>query len=98
MGSIFFFALWMDGCFRTLALQHDEKSDLSVSISAVGAEDDDAIICSNPLSRRVCETNSLCPLHTPEAGYAGYAQFRSPFCGSLKANFDRLSIWNSYFD
>ena len=38
------------------------------------------------------------PLHTPEGGYAGYAQFGSPFCGSLKANFDRLSIWISYFD
>ena len=82
----------MDG-----SVQHDENSDLSISIS-VGAED---AICSNPLSR-MCET--LCPLHTRETGCrwpdAGCAQFGSQFVG-LKANFDafdRLSIMDSYFD
>lgn len=79
------------------SVQHDEKSDLSVSIS-VAAED---AICSNPLSR-VCET--LCPLHTREGGCrwpdAGCAQFGSQFVG-LKANFDafdRLSIFDGYFE
>ncbi|KAK9282677.1 hypothetical protein L1049_010897 [Liquidambar formosana] len=77
-------------------VQHDEKSDLSVSIT-VTAED---LVSTNPISR-VCE--SLCPLRTRDGGCrwpdAGCAQIGSQFVG-LKANydaFDRLSIYDSYF-
>lgn len=77
--------------------QHDEKSDLSVSITVMA---DDAIP-RNPVSR-VCE--GLCPLRTQDGGCrwpdAGCAQFGSQFVG-LRANFDafdRLSINDTYFD
>lgn len=78
------------------ALQHNEKSDLSVSITVVA---DDAVP-SNPIGR-MCET--LCPLRTRDGCCrwpdAGCAQLGSQFVG-LKANFDafdRLSIYDSYF-
>lgn len=77
-------------------MQHDEKSDNSVYVTHM--EDDDS---SNPINR-VCE--SLCPLRTRDGGCrwpdAGCAQFGSQFVG-LKANFDafdRLSIYDSYFE
>lgn len=77
--------------------QHDEKSDMSVSITVVADDDDDS---GNPITR-VCE--SLCPLRTRDGGCrwpdAGCAQLGSQFVG-LKANFDafdRLSIYDSYF-
>ncbi|XVE75506.1 hypothetical protein DITRI_Ditri12bG0099100 [Diplodiscus trichospermus] len=75
---------------------HDEKSDLSVSIT-VEADD---VVSSSPLGQ-VCET--LCPLRTRDGGCrwpdAGCAQLGSQFVG-LKANFDaldRLSIYDGYF-
>ncbi|GKU91610.1 hypothetical protein SLEP1_g5463 [Rubroshorea leprosula] len=78
------------------AVEGDEKSDLSVSITFV--EDDD--VSSSPLGR-VCET--LCPLRTRDGGCrwpdAGCAQLGSQFVG-LKADFDafdQLSIYDSYF-
>ncbi|KAI3470564.1 hypothetical protein Pfo_027227 [Paulownia fortunei] len=77
-------------------LQHDEQSDNSVFVDHMA--DDGS---SNPINR-VCE--SLCPLRTRDGGCrwpdAGCAQFESQFVG-LKANFDafdRLSIYDSYFD
>lgn len=79
------------------AIQRDEKSDLSVSITVVG----DEVLPNNPITR-VCE--SLCPMRTRDGGCrwpdAGCAQFGSQFVG-LRANFDafdRLSIYDSYFD
>lgn len=78
-------------------IQRDEKSDLSVSITVVGDED----LPNNPINR-VCE--SLCPMRTRDGGCrwpdAGCAQLGSQFVG-LRANFDafdRLSIYDSYFD
>ncbi|GKV34259.1 hypothetical protein SLEP1_g42646 [Rubroshorea leprosula] len=78
------------------AVEGDEKSDLSVSITFV--EEDGA---SNSSLGRVCET--LCPLQTRDGGCrwpdAGCAQLGSQFVG-LKANFDaldQLSIYDSYF-
>ncbi|GLT66746.1 hypothetical protein SLA2020_390970 [Shorea laevis] len=78
------------------AVEGDEKSDLSVSITFV--EDDGA---SNSSLGRVCET--LCPLQTRDGGCrwpdGGCAQLGSQFVG-LKANFDafdQLSIYDSYF-
>ncbi|XP_021890522.1 phosphatidylinositol-3-phosphatase myotubularin-1-like [Carica papaya] len=75
---------------------HDEKSDLSVSITVM-ADDN---VSGNPLGR-VCE--ALCPLRTRDGGCrwpdAGCAQLGSQFVG-LKANFDafdKLSIYDSYF-
>ncbi|KAJ4851573.1 Carrier protein, mitochondrial [Turnera subulata] len=80
-----------DGSF-----QHDEKSDLSVSIQVVS----DDIVSDNPLGR-VCE--GLCPLRSRDGlcrwPEAGCAQSGSQFVG-LKANFDafdRLSIYDGYF-
>ncbi|KAG8645324.1 hypothetical protein MANES_10G054700v8 [Manihot esculenta] len=77
-------------------LRHDEKSDLSVSIT-VAAED-----APNNSISRLCET--LCPLRTTDGGCrwpeAGCAQLGSQFVG-LKANFDafdRLSIYDGYFE
>lgn len=77
-------------------MQHNEKSDLSVSITVVA---DDAV-ASNPIGR-MCET--LCPLRTRDGGCrwpdTGCAQLGSQFVG-LKANFDafdRLSIYDGYF-
>jgi myotubularin-related protein 1/2 len=77
-------------------LQHDEKSDLSVSITLMA----DDVIPNNPIGR-VCET--LCPLRTRDGVCrwpdAGCAQLSSQFVG-LKANFDafdQLSIYDSYF-
>ncbi|KAK6144695.1 hypothetical protein DH2020_021515 [Rehmannia glutinosa] len=77
-------------------LQHDEQSDNSVCTAHMA--DDDS---SCPINR-VCE--SLCPLRTRDGGCrwpdAGCAQFGSQFVG-LKANFDafdRLSIYDSYFE
>lgn len=76
--------------------QLGEKSDMSVSITLM--DDDDPT--SSPVER-VCE--SLCPLRTRDGGCrwpdAGCAQIGSQFVG-LKANFDafdRLSIYDSYF-
>ncbi|OWM87627.1 hypothetical protein CDL15_Pgr022740 [Punica granatum] len=76
----------------------EEKSDLSVSITVVA----DDIISDTSVSSRVCET--LCPFRPRDGGCrwpdAGCAQFGSQFVG-LKANFDafdRLSIYDSYFD
>ncbi|XWS66275.1 hypothetical protein CRYUN_Cryun05aG0185500 [Craigia yunnanensis] len=75
---------------------HDDKSDLSVSITVVA----DDVASSSPLGR-VCET--LCPLRTRDGGCqwpdAACAQLGSQFVG-LKANFDafdRLSIYDGYF-
>ncbi|KAG6630678.1 hypothetical protein CIPAW_13G035500 [Carya illinoinensis] len=77
-------------------VQHDETSDLCVSITVM-AED---VIPNNPIGR-VCET--LCPLRTQDGVCrwpdAGCAQLSSQFVG-LKANFDafdKLSIYDSYF-
>ncbi|XP_035546075.1 phosphatidylinositol-3-phosphatase myotubularin-1-like isoform X2 [Juglans regia] len=77
-------------------LHHDEKSDLSVSITVM-AED---VIPKNPIGQ-VCET--LCPLRGRDGVCrwpdAGCAQLGSQFIG-LKANFDafdKLSIYDSYF-
>lgn len=74
----------------------EDKSDLSVSITVMA----DNAISSDPISR-VCE--ALCPLRTQDGGCrwpdAGCAQLQSQFIG-LKANFDafdRLSIYDSYF-
>ena len=60
----------------------------------------DDVVSSNPIGR-VCE--ALCPLRTGDGGCrwpdAGCAQLGSQFVG-LKANFDafdRLSIYDSYF-
>lgn len=82
---------------RVGTVQHDEKSDMSVSITVMA---DDDISGGNPIGR-VCE--SLCPLRTQDGGCrwpdAGCAQLGSQFVG-LKANFDafdRLSIDDSYF-
>lgn len=78
------------------AVQHDDKSDLSVSITVMA----DDVVSSNPIDR-VCET--LCPLRMRDGGCrwpdAGCAQLASQFVG-LKANyeaFDKLSIYDSYF-
>ncbi|KAK3408874.1 hypothetical protein EUGRSUZ_J01026 [Eucalyptus grandis] len=78
-------------------IQRNEKSDLSVSITVV----DDEVLPNNPINR-VCE--SLCPMRTRDGGCrwpdAGCAQLGSQFVG-LRANFDafdRLSIYDSYFD
>ncbi|CAN1318951.1 Phosphatidylinositol-3-phosphatase myotubularin-1 [Linum perenne] len=75
----------------------NDPSDVSVSISVVA---DENISASNPITR-MCE--SVCPLRTREGGCkwpdAGCAQLGSQFLG-LKANydaFDRLSIYDSYF-
>ncbi|XVF82834.1 hypothetical protein PTKIN_Ptkin16aG0082200 [Pterospermum kingtungense] len=75
----------------------DDKSDLSVSITVVP---DDVVTSSRPLGQ-VCET--LCSFRTRDGGCrwpdAGCAQLGSQFVG-LKANFDafdRLSIYDSYF-
>lgn len=74
---------------------NNEKSDLSVSATVL-ADD----VSDHPVSG-VCE--SLCPLRTRDGGCrwpnAGCAQFGSQFIG-LRANFDafdRLSIYDSYF-
>ncbi|KAK9061317.1 hypothetical protein SSX86_018497 [Deinandra increscens subsp. villosa] len=76
---------------------YDEKTDLSVSITVTADNDDD----SGNLNDRICE--SLCPLRSEDGGCkwpsAGCARLRSQFIG-LKANydaFDRLSIYDSYF-
>ncbi|CAI0442464.1 unnamed protein product [Linum tenue] len=76
----------------------NDGSDLSVSISMVA--DENVSSASNPISR-ICQT--LCPQSTREGGCkwpdAGCAQLGSQFVG-LKANydaFDRLSIYDSYF-
>ncbi|KAH6761899.1 Myotubularin-like phosphatases II superfamily [Perilla frutescens var. hirtella] len=81
----------------SLYMQRDEKPDGSVYV-ARSEDDDDSI---NPINR-VCE--SLCPLRARDGGCrwpdAGCAQFGSQFVG-LKANFDafdRLSIYDSYFE
>ncbi|BBG97024.1 Myotubularin-like phosphatases II superfamily [Prunus dulcis] len=78
------------------AVQRDDKSDLSVSITVMA----DDLVSSNPIDR-VCET--LCPLRMRDGGCrwpdAGCAQLGSQFVG-LKANyeaFDKLSIYDSYF-
>lgn len=75
---------------------HDEKTDLSVSITVVA----DNNVSSSPFGQ-VCET--LCPLRTRDGGCrwpdAGCAQLGSQFVG-LKANFDafdQLSIDDDYF-
>ncbi|KAK1571929.1 hypothetical protein Q3G72_025043 [Acer saccharum] len=75
--------------------ESDEKPDLSVSVTVV-----DDVASSNPIGR-VCE--AMCPLRTRDGGCrwpdAGCAQLGSQFVG-LKANFDafdRLSIYDSYF-
>ncbi|KAJ7970528.1 Phosphatidylinositol-3-phosphatase myotubularin-1 [Quillaja saponaria] len=75
---------------------HDDKKDVSVSISVMK----DDLVANNPI-RGVCET--LCPLRTRDGGCrwpdAGCAQLGSQFVG-LKANFDAfdsLSINDSYF-
>ncbi|KAJ0661213.1 putative phosphoric monoester hydrolase [Helianthus annuus] len=75
----------------------DEKTDLSVSISVTEDNDND----SGNLTSRICE--SLCPLRAEDGGCrwpnAGCARLRSQFIG-MKANydaFDRLSIYDSYF-
>ncbi|XP_065870434.1 phosphatidylinositol-3-phosphatase myotubularin-1-like isoform X1 [Euphorbia lathyris] len=80
------------------SVQHDEKSDLSVSITVVA---ENHAVSNNPVGG-VCE--SLCPLRTKEGGCrwpdAGCAQLGSQFVG-VKANydaFDRLSIYDSYFE
>lgn len=77
------------------SIQYDEKSDFSVSVTVM-----DDVVSSNPIGR-VCE--ALCPLRTGDGGCrwpdAGCAQLGSQFVG-LKANFDafdRLSIYDSYF-
>lgn len=79
----------------TGSAHHDEKSDLSVSVTVL--TDD---VSNDPINR-FCE--SLCPLRTRDGGCrwpdAGCAQFGSQFVG-LKANFDafdRLSIYDGYF-
>ncbi|KAK8673653.1 hypothetical protein V6N13_111973 [Hibiscus sabdariffa] len=76
---------------------HDDKSDLSVSITVVS----DDVVSNSPLGQ-VCET--LCPLRTRNGSCqwpnAGCAQLGSQFIG-LKANFDafdHLSIYDSYFE
>ncbi|KAH1121866.1 hypothetical protein J1N35_005026 [Gossypium stocksii] len=78
-------------------MEHNERSDLSVSITVVA---DDVVPSSSPLGQ-VCET--LCPLRTQGRGCqwpdAACAQLGSQFVG-LKANFDafdRLSIYDRYF-
>ncbi|KDP45037.1 hypothetical protein JCGZ_01537 [Jatropha curcas] len=78
-------------------LRHNDKSDLSVSISFVT----DDVVSDNPIGQ-VCE--GLCPLRARDGGCrwpdAGCAQLSSQFVG-LKANFDafdRLSIYDSYFE
>ncbi|CAB4269082.1 unnamed protein product [Prunus armeniaca] len=78
------------------AVQRDDKSDLSVSITVMA----DDVVSSNPIDR-VCET--LCPLRMRDGGCrwpdAGCARLGSQFVG-LKANyeaFDKLSIYDSYF-
>ncbi|XP_061985326.1 phosphatidylinositol-3-phosphatase myotubularin-1-like isoform X2 [Populus nigra] len=77
-------------------VQHEDKSDLSVSIS-VAADD---VVSSNPFGR-VCDT--LCPLRTRDGGCrwpdAGCAQLASQFIG-VKADYealDSLSIYEGYF-
>ncbi|KAI3799645.1 hypothetical protein L1987_34944 [Smallanthus sonchifolius] len=81
----------------TADLLNESQTDLSVSI-AVTADNDDV---SGNLTNRFCE--SLCPLRAEDGGCRwpneGCARFRSQFIG-LKANydaFDRLSIYDSYF-
>uniref|UniRef100_A0A6N2LPY9 phosphatidylinositol-3,5-bisphosphate 3-phosphatase n=1 Tax=Salix viminalis TaxID=40686 RepID=A0A6N2LPY9_SALVM len=76
-------------------VRHEEKSDLSVSIS-VEADD----VSNNPFGR-VCDT--LCPLRTRDGGCrwpdAGCAQLASQFIG-VKADYealDSLSIYEGYF-
>ncbi|KAL8533245.1 hypothetical protein ACS0TY_009576 [Phlomoides rotata] len=85
----------------SLYMQHNEKSDNSVYVTRMGDDDDHDDDSSNPINR-VCE--SLCPLRTRDGGCkwpdAGCAQSGSQFVG-LKANFDafdRLSIFDSYFE
>ncbi|KAL4375971.1 hypothetical protein GQ457_02G010640 [Hibiscus cannabinus] len=75
---------------------HDDKSDLSVSITVVS----DDVVSNSPLGQ-VCET--LCPLRTRNGSCqwpnAGCAQLGSQFIG-LKANFDafdHLSIYDRDF-
>eukprot|EP00258_Populus_trichocarpa_P047560 XP_024463579.1 phosphatidylinositol-3-phosphatase myotubularin-1 isoform X2 [Populus trichocarpa] len=77
-------------------VQHEDKSDLSVSIS-VAADD---VVSNNPFGR-VCDT--LCPLRTRDGGCrwpdAGCAQLASQFIG-VKADYealDSLSIYEGYF-
>ncbi|XP_022745109.1 phosphatidylinositol-3-phosphatase myotubularin-1-like isoform X2 [Durio zibethinus] len=77
-------------------LGRDDKSDLSLSITAVA----DDVVSGNPLGR-VCET--LCPLYTRDGGCrwpdAACAQLGSQHVG-LTADFDafdRLSINEEYF-
>ncbi|KAG6383186.1 hypothetical protein SASPL_157069 [Salvia splendens] len=81
----------------SLYMQSDEKPDSLVYVTREEDEDGDSI---NPINQ-VCE--SLCPLRTREGGCrwpeAGCAQFGSQFVG-MKENFDafdRLSIYDSYF-
>ncbi|KAI4370690.1 hypothetical protein MLD38_019010 [Melastoma candidum] len=76
---------------------HNEKSDLSVSITV--ATDDDV---SSASPSHICE--SLCPLRTRDSVCrwpdAGCAHFGSQIAG-LRANFDafdRLSIYDQYFE
>lgn len=76
----------------------DSPHDLSVSISAI--EDAGGVAGGNPLSR-VCE--SMCPFRTKDGckwPNEQCAQMGSQFVG-LKADFDafdRLSIYDRYFD
>ncbi|KAL1542334.1 Carrier protein, mitochondrial, variant 2 [Salvia divinorum] len=84
--------------FSIADMRCGEKPDSPVYVARHEDEDDDSC---NPICR-VCE--SLCPLRTREGECrwpeGGCARVRSQFVG-LKANFDafdRLSIYDSYFD